>query len=179
LGVTCLLIFDAPGFDEGVEGCERILLGLGHPDLLQRLLGLRLLALRQLVEHIGGLVHPAALAACLWPHFLDRLPEAQRAVGDREFGPHREPAPLQVKEQLPPGLRALTHAINEPDEFLLALGRRADDHQQALRFILEPSLNVDAVDPEVDVALAREIALAPARVLLQPGLLEPGDRRGR
>ena len=108
---------------------------------------------------------------------LASLPEAQRAVGDREFGPPREPAPLQVKEQLPPGLRALTHAINEPDEFLLALGRRADDHQQALRFILEPSLNVDAVDPEVDVALGGQVAITPMGMLVDPGLLQARDGR--
>ena len=29
-----LIVFDAPGFDESVECDERILLGLGHPDLL-------------------------------------------------------------------------------------------------------------------------------------------------
>src|SRR5580704_6326411 len=40
-----LVVFDAPGFDEGVERGECILLGLGHPNLLERTLGLRLLAL--------------------------------------------------------------------------------------------------------------------------------------
>src|SRR2546430_12355990 len=49
-----LVVFDAPGLDEGVEGCKRILLGLGHPDFLQRPLGFRLLALRQFVEDVGG-----------------------------------------------------------------------------------------------------------------------------
>jgi len=41
------VVFNAPGLDEGVEGGKRILLGLGHPDFLQRPLGFRLLALRQ------------------------------------------------------------------------------------------------------------------------------------
>src|SRR5271166_4092193 len=45
------------------------------------------------------------------PHLLDRLPEAECAVGDRKFGPHHEPAPLQIEEQLTPGLRALAHAV--------------------------------------------------------------------
>src|SRR2546421_3713537 len=45
-----LVVFDAPGFDEGVERGECILLGLGHPNLLERTLGLRLLALGQLVH---------------------------------------------------------------------------------------------------------------------------------
>ena len=31
-----LVVFDALGLDEGVEGGKRILLGLGHPDFLQR-----------------------------------------------------------------------------------------------------------------------------------------------
>ncbi len=38
---------------------------------------------------------------------------------------------------------------------------------------------MDAVDPEVDVALGGEIALAPARMLLRPGVLEASDGRGR
>src|ERR1700746_66447 len=55
-------------------------------------------------QHIGGLVHPAALAAGRGPHFLDRLPEAERAISDRELGPDRKPASLQGEEQLLPGL---------------------------------------------------------------------------
>src|ERR1700726_2578383 len=82
------VVFDAPGFDEGVERGECILLGLGHPDLLERALGLRLLALGQLVQDIGGLVHPTALAAC-----------------PRELGSHRKPPPFEVEEELFPQLR--------------------------------------------------------------------------
>jgi hypothetical protein len=40
-----LVLFDAPGFDEDVERCERILLGLGHPDFLEHPLGFGVLAL--------------------------------------------------------------------------------------------------------------------------------------
>ena len=49
-----LVLFDAYGFDEGIERGECILLGLGHPDLLQRPPGFRLLALRQLVQDIAS-----------------------------------------------------------------------------------------------------------------------------
>ena len=100
------------------------------------------------------------------PHFLDRLPEAERAVGDRELGRHRKSAPLQVEEQLPPGLGALTHAVDEADELFLALRGGTNDDQQALRIVLQAGLHVDAVGPEVDVALGAEIALAPAQVLV-------------
>src|SRR6516162_7068147 len=102
---------------------------------------LKLLDFRQ----IGGLVHPVALAAGRGPHFLDRLPEAKRAIGDCELGPDRKPASLQVEQQLLPGLCTLAHTVDQSDEFLLALGRGTDDHQQALRGVLEPGLHVDAV----------------------------------
>jgi hypothetical protein len=46
-------------------------------------------------------------------------------------------------------LCTLAHAVDEADEFLLALGCGADDDQQALRDVLEAGLHVDAVDPEV------------------------------
>src|ERR1700730_17581124 len=174
-----LVVFAAPGFDEGLERYEGVLPGLGHPDLLERPLGLRLQTLRQLVEDIGGLVHPAALASDRRPHLLDRLPEAECAVGDRELGSHRKTTPLQIEEQFLPRLRALAHAVDEADEFLLALGCGANDDQQALRVVLEPSLHMNTVDPEVNVAFGREIAPAPARVLVRPGVLEAGNGRGR
>jgi CRISPR-associated endonuclease Cas3-HD len=65
--------------------------------------------------------HHAGLAARLRPHFLDRLPETKCSVGDREFGSRREPPPFEVDEKLLPGLRALAHAVDEPDDFLFAL----------------------------------------------------------
>src|ERR1700704_5953670 len=91
----------------------------------------------------------------------------------------RGPPPFEVEEELFPRLRALAHAVDEPDKFLFAFGRGADDHQQALRGLLEPGLHMDAVDPGVNVAVGREIALAPTRMLARPGLLESPDGRGR
>ena len=38
---------------------------------------------------------------------------------------------------------------------------------------------MNAVDPEIDVAFGREVALAPARVLFRPSLLETPYGRGR
>src|SRR6266540_1836848 len=46
-------------------------------------------------------------------------------------------------------------------------------------FSFQPRLHVDAVDPEIDVALGREVAIAPARVFVRPRVLEPRDGRGR
>src|SRR5258706_15284358 len=86
-----LVVFDAPGLDEGVEGRKRILLGFGHPDFLQRPLGFRLLALRQFVEDVGGFMHPAALAARLGPYLFERLPESKRAISEASSGPIESP----------------------------------------------------------------------------------------
>src|SRR6266446_1513114 len=91
-----------------------------------------------------------------------------------ENGRREDPRPLAG-----PGVCTLAHAVDEADEFLFALRRSTDDDQQALRVVLEAGLHVDAVDPEVDVAFGREIALAPARVLVRPGVLEPSDGRSR
>jgi hypothetical protein len=58
-----------------------------------------------------------------WPRVVGhRLPEADRTVGDREFGRDGQPAPRQVEQQFPPGLGALAHPVDEADELLLASG---------------------------------------------------------
>ena len=53
-------------------------------------------------------------------------------------------------------------------ELFPAFRRRADDDQDALCRLLEPGLQMDAVGPAVDVALCRQIALLPPRMLLGP-----------
>src|SRR5437763_11338517 len=153
-----LVVFDAPGLDEGVEGRKRILLGFCHPDFLQRPLGFQLLALRQFVEDVGGFMHPAALAARLGPYLFERLPESKRAISDGELGANREPAPLQIEKQFPPRLRTLAHTVGEADKLLPALGCGSDDDQQALRAVFETGLLMNAVNPEVDVAFGREMS---------------------
>ncbi len=44
-----LVVFGAVALDEGIQSHDGILLCLGHPDFLQRALGLRMQVLRQLV----------------------------------------------------------------------------------------------------------------------------------
>ena len=45
--------------------------------------------------------------------------------------------------------------------------------------VFKTGLQVNAVGPYVDVALGRQIALAPMLVLVEPDLLQPRDRRSR
>jgi hypothetical protein len=48
-----------------------------------------------------------------------------------------------------------------------------------LRLILKTRLQINAVDPPIDVPFGRQIALAPAVMLLAPRVLETGDGRSR
>src|SRR2546422_9820750 len=74
-----LLVFQRVALDEGVERQFGSNLGFGHPDLLQRSFGFRLLAFRQLGEHVRGLVHPAALLARFSPAAFQN-PSAPSAI---------------------------------------------------------------------------------------------------
>src|SRR5438552_2298893 len=44
---------------------------------------------------------PTTLAARLRPHFLDRLPEAERAVGNRELGGGKADIPVSTRRVIP------------------------------------------------------------------------------
>ena len=106
---------------------------------------------------------------------VQRPPEAESAVAVRDLGRDRQPAPLHVDEQLPPALGALAHTHLEPDELLLALGRRPDQHEHAVCLLGHPRLQIDAVSPDVGVAARQEIAALPAGVLIRPRRRKPGD----
>src|SRR5262249_59789230 len=104
------------------------------------------------VGDVGSFVRPAALAARLGPYLFDRLPESERAIGDRELGANRQPTPLQIEEQFPPRLRTLAHTVGEADKLLPALGGGSDDDEQAWRGVFETGLHAKAAAQAVDVA---------------------------
>ena len=73
-------VFGLKGFHKMVKGLVRLGLCLGHPDLMQHRLGFGMNRLGQIVQHIGGLMDPAALPTRRRIHFLQGRPEAQRPV---------------------------------------------------------------------------------------------------
>jgi len=83
---------------------------LGVPDFGEIDLGVPLNGLRQLVEYIGDLMHPAALMPRAWKHLIQCFPETKRAVARRQFRRDCQPTRLQIDEQFPPTLCALTIA---------------------------------------------------------------------
>ena len=80
-----LVVLRPVGFQEEVEGALGILPGFGHPDVLQAPLGFLLQTLGQLVQDVARLVNPAALLAGAWVDLAERLPEAERAVAERQL----------------------------------------------------------------------------------------------
>ena len=121
---------------------------------------------------------PAPLLAGCREHLAHRLPEPQRPVAD---GQHRggHPAAAATPQQISPRLGGLPIAVGQRDELLAAIGPHPDHHQQAEFLLLETDLEVDAVDPQVDVVGTRQIALPEGLGLVLPLRGQPGDRRGR
>src|SRR3954466_6990290 len=68
-----------------------------------------------LVQHVGGLVNPTPLVPGDWKDLLNRLPEAERSIADREIGRDLKPTLLDVDEQFTPALRALAYPGLEAD----------------------------------------------------------------
>lgn len=126
-----------------------------------------------------SIVEPAALVAGAGEDLVDRLPEPQGAIAHRHFRGDGQSAGLDVNEQFPPALRAFADPDMEAKEFLPALGRRPDDHQNTFCFRFHPRLQVDPVSPDVDVAARREITVLPAIVFLLPTGGEACDDAGR
>ena len=85
-------------------------------------------------------------------------------------------SPLQ---QVAPAVRVLPEPVHDGQNVLLAVFVGADNHQHTLTIAVQARREVDPVRPDVDVALALEIALAPGLVLLPPRCLQPRDGRGR
>ena len=69
---------------EVVDLIENPALGRGDQARYLAQVGLhpRLHRLRYSVQHVGGLVHPAALVAGAGPDLVQRLPEAERTIAD-------------------------------------------------------------------------------------------------
>lgn len=121
---------------------------------------------------------PAALFPGLGEHLTQCLPEPEGAVADREDrGPHA--AAFARAEQVGPRLRALAEAVGERDQLLGPVGADPDDHQQAHLVLLEADLEVDAVDPAIDVVDLLQGALVERGRVVMPLRGEPGDRRRR
>jgi hypothetical protein len=155
-----LLVLDAVSFDERIERSLGGRPGLRRPDILQG---------RAWPWPAGSLVACSRHSRFCAPSSVALVSSANTSsiarqkpsIGDGEPRVVRQTAPLEIEQQLLPGLRALA-AVGKPYPFLLAFGGV-----------------VDAIGPDVDVALGRQVAIAPAGVIVDPRLPQPRDGRSR
>jgi hypothetical protein len=88
-------------------------------DVVQPGFGPRLQRFRQVVQDVGGLVHPAALRARLRENLLERSPKSERTVADREIRRELHSALLQLAQQIKPALLRFAHAVLNGQKALL------------------------------------------------------------
>src|SRR6187401_1596639 len=109
LGQACdrLLIFGAVFVGEHVDGDLGGRAGRRSINLSKVCLHVDLDREGNLVQHVGGLVNPTTLVPGARKGLLDRLPEAERTVADREVRRGLEPTLPDVDKEFTPALRAL------------------------------------------------------------------------
>ena len=110
---------------------------------------------------------PAALLLGPGEHVAERLPETERTVADRKDR-RLHAAPLARPEQVRPALTGLTEPIGERNELLGAPSADTENDEQTHLVLLEPELQVDPVDPHVDVVGAGQGPLVEGALLVLP-----------
>jgi len=99
-----LRILGLIGGDKAIERPPGVFPGLGHPDLVQGGLRFGLHRLRQGIENILGLVHPAALMSGPRINLIERRPEPQCAIAHCQLGRDLQAPALEPQQHLTPAL---------------------------------------------------------------------------
>ena len=163
---------------ETVEGPVGMVPGLRHPDLLQCRLHLGLDDLRHGGQHVGGLVHPAALVPDLRIDPVERRPEPHGTVPDRQFRSVHAPS-LPIQQHVLPAQGGLAHPVLDGQDRLPALIVHADHHQAAELRLLVAETAVHPVRPDMRPPVLAQVTLRPLLPLVQPDPLEALDHRRR
>src|SRR4029450_10433892 len=124
-------------------------------------------------------MHPTPLPPRLPVHLAQRLPETQRPIPNGQSGGLRKSVAFEVQQEIFPGLLALAVAVPEPDQLFMACRISTDNDENTMPRFLKPSLEVHAIDPEIDVPFARQVPLLPLRQFVLPPLLQPAARGWR
>ena len=130
-------------------------------DVFQMRLGLGLQRFWHRVQHIGRLVHPAALHPDLAVNLMQGRPEPHCPVTDSQLGRGFQLAAFEVQEQLAPALGAFTEAVDQAWNILVAplihcpamvclqtMKGGPDHHQHTLAIFVHAETEADPVRPE-------------------------------
>ncbi len=159
-----LWVFRLEGFDEQIECVKRVRSRFRLPDVMQRLLGLGLGSFGKVVEHVAGLVNPAALLTGAWVDLLQGGPEPHCAVADGEFRGGK-PTTFQAEKHFAPVLAAFPHAVFYGQKMLFA---PRDHNEHAEPVIGATQAAVDAIRPDIGPFVAAQIGLAPVVLFRRP-----------
>ena len=148
------LVFDAVGFNEQIEGRIGLLLRLGHPDILQRCLGLFMQGLWHRAGDVGHLVDPAALFFRRRVHVPQCGQKTHGPVPTGQIGRNRQPSFFQAAKKVSPAVRVLAEPVHDAKNILVSVFVRANNHLHTLTIIVQARVEVDTVGPNIDVALS-------------------------
>src|SRR5271165_7078684 len=127
----CLVVFDLVSFDEGFEWCAGFLAACSGCS--------RSCAPSSVARGLSAT--PRRAPSRTRAH--RRRPQSPAALSDRDAADRAADRATIARFR----------ACRRADDFLLAFRCRANDDQDALRLILESSLQINAVGPAIDIAL--------------------------
>ena len=99
--------------NELIIGCQSCFAGRCEVHFMDQLLNLTLNALEHFIQHVGRLMHPAALLGNWAILFLQGDPEARRTVTDGQLRCGGEPQTFELLKKFAPGLGAFPVSIND------------------------------------------------------------------
>lgn len=172
-----LFIVHAVGFHEEIKGRGGLCLRRGPPDVFQILLG-------PLVNDSG--MAPRTFAASWILQRCSRVSgktsrsavKNRSAIAGGQLRRRVQATFLQTFQSVAPAVGILAEAVCDRQNVLLSIFIGAGNRQHRLRIAVQTDREVDPVGPDVDVAFALQIALAPDLILGPPIRLQPLDRRG-
>ena len=146
-------------------------------DLGQQFARFALTLLGHLRQQVHQAMIPAALLLGPGEDVAQRAPQPQVAVPDQQPR-FMHPPCLQITQQGAPRRRRLAVAAGHRQHHLVAVRFHSDGHQQRCFLLLQPRLQVHAVQPQVpDLVLDR--TLLPLAVLCLPAFFRPRHRARR
>ena len=129
-------------------------------------------------QHIRCFVDPASLPTGFGINIAQSSPKPECAIAGGQFRRHSQAPLLKPFEQVAPAIGTLPEPIRDRQHILLAVFISTNNNQHTLAMAVQARREVDPVGPQVDVALACEITLAPGFVFVLPTGFQPRDRRG-
>src|SRR5436309_782197 len=120
----------------------------------------------------------SSLKAMSSPLVLEPAPlvtrSRKRTVTDGEYRGDHAP-PLELTQDGLPAFGTFTIAVLDRQQFLIPIGAHADHHQGAEPIIIQPDIEMHAVDPDVDVLTPAQVTSTKIGIFFFPARSQPCD----